>query len=169
MRRALPEIRESLESLRELLARTKDAKRTRRVHLLVLIRSGQVRSREGAATHLEVHRNSVGDWLREYEARGLDGLLEIGKPGAKPGQKVLAPAVVNALKERLEGEGFASYGEIRAWLEREFGIVVPYGTVYGLVRFRLASKLKRSRPQHVKKTPSRPLPSHAGSGDSSTS
>jgi len=169
MRRALPEIKESLESLRDLLARTKDAKRKRRIHLLVLIRSGQVHSQGAAAVHLGVHRNSISQWLSQYEARGLDGLLRIGKPGAKPGQKVLAPAVLNALKERLEGEGFASYGEVRNWLEREFERVIPYGTVYGLVRFRLGSKLKRARPQHVKKTPSRPPPSPAGSGGSSIS
>lgn len=169
MRRPLPEIKESLESLQELLAKTKDAKRKRRVHLLVLIRSGQVQSRGAAAAHLGVHRNSIGDWLSAYETGGLDGLLKIGKPGAKPGQKVLAPAVLKSLKERLDGEGFASYGEVRGWLEREFGRVIPYRTVYGLVRFRLASKLKRARPRHVKKTPPRPLPSPAGSSGSSMS
>jgi transposase len=169
MARALPSIQESLESLRELLAKTKDAKRKRRVHLLVLIRSGEVKSRKAAARHLGLHRNSIGDWLAEYEVRGLEGLLEIGKPGVKPGQKVLSPAVLKALKERLDGEGFASYGEIRQWLEREFGVLLPYGTVYGLVRFRLASKPKRARPQHVKKTARRPPPSPAGSSGSSTS
>ena len=162
MRRALPEVHESLEALEELLARTKDAKRKRRVHLLVLIRSGQVRSRDAAAKHLRVHRNSVSDWLLAYEAGGLERLLEIGKPGAKPGQKVLAPAVLNALKERLQGEGFESYRQARQWLEREFDLRIPYGTVYGLVRFRLASKLKRARPQNVKKTLSPPPNSPAG-------
>lgn len=162
MRRALPEVRESLESLRELLAKTKDAKRKRRVHLLVLMRSGEVRSRGAGAKHLGVHRNSIGDWLQAYEERGLEGLLEIGTPGAKAGQKVLAPAVLKQLQERLAGEGFASYGEAREWLQREFGLEIPYGTVYGLLRFRLASKLKRARPLHVKKTPSKPPPSPAG-------
>src|SRR5215218_4467674 len=103
MRRALPEIRESLKELTELLTGTKDAKRKRRIHLLVLIASGEVRSREAAAKHLRLHRNSIGDWLAAYEARGLEGLLEIGKPGVKPGQKVLKPAVLNALEERLAG------------------------------------------------------------------
>jgi transposase len=169
MRRALPEIKEPVETLQALLTKTKDAKRKRRIHLLLLICSDQVRSRGAAATHLGVHRNSVGDWLAAYEARGLEGLLEIGKPGAKPGQKVLAPAVLNALQERLEGKGFASYGEVQRWLEHEFGRVLPYRTIYGLVRFRLASKLKRARPQHVKKTPPRPPPSPAGSNGSSIS
>ena len=162
MRRALPEVRESLEALTQLLTGTKDAKRKRRIHLLVLIASGEVRSREAAAKHLRLHRNSIGDWLAAYEARGLEGLLEIGKPGVKPGQKVLKPAVLNALEERLAGEGFDSYGQVRQWLEREFGLSIPYGTVYGLVRFRLASKLKRARPQHVKKTPSPPPASSGG-------
>jgi transposase len=162
MRRALPEIGESLESLRELLAKTKDAKRKRRVHLLVLIRSGEVRSRASGAKHLGVHRNSIGDWLQAYEERGLEGLLDIGTPGAKPGQKVLAPAVLKQLEERLADEGFASYGEARQWLRREFGLEIPYGTVYGLVRFRLGSRLKRARPLHVKKTPSRPPASPVG-------
>jgi transposase len=162
MRRALPEIHESLESLREMLARTQDARRKRRVHLLVLIRSGEVRTREAAARHLGVHRNSIGPWLAAYEARGLSGLLEIGKPGAKRGQKVLAPAVLKKLKERLATNGFGSYGEIQGWLDEEFGIEIPYTTVYGLVRFRLASKLKRARPRHVKKTSSKPHASPAG-------
>jgi hypothetical protein len=60
--------------------------------------------------------------------------------------------VLNALEKRLSGEGFDSYGQVKQWLEGEFGLKIPYATVYGLVRFRLASKLKRPRPQHVKKT-----------------
>lgn len=162
MRRPLPEIHESPESLQELLAKTRDAQRKRRIHLLLLIRSGQVKSRGAAALHLGVHRNSVSDWLAAYEAGGLETMLDIGKTGPKPGQKVLAPAVLAALRERLQGEGFASYGEVRQWLEREFGSEHPYGTVYGLVRFRLGAKLKRARPRHVKKTSSRPPPSASG-------
>lgn len=162
MRRAVPEITESLETLELLLSRTKDAKRKRRVHLLVLLRSGQVRSREAAAQHLGVHRNSIGEWMSAYESGGLDALLEIGKPGAKPGQKVLAPAVLNALRERLAAEGFDSYKQVGRWLASEFGLEIPYTTVYGLVRFHLTSKLKRARPQHVKKTLSPPPVSPAG-------
>jgi len=125
MRRALPQVHESLEALTQLLTGTKDAKRKRRIHLLVLIASGEVHSREAAAKHLGLHRNSISDWLAAYEVRGLEGLLEIGKLGVKPGQKVLRPAALNALEERLAGEGFDSYG---------FGLEIPYATVYGSQR-----------------------------------
>jgi len=114
MRRALPEVYESVEELESLLARTGDAQRKQRVHLLLLIRSGRVNSRLAAAKHLAAHRNSVGDWLEKYEQGGLDAMLEIGKRGARPGIRSLSPAALEALKRRLGAEGFDSYAEIQA-------------------------------------------------------
>lgn len=159
MRRALPEVYESVEELESLLARTGDAQRKQRVHLLLLIRSGRVQSRLAAAKHLAAHRNSVGDWLEKYEQGGLDAMLEIGKRGTKPGIRALSPAAVEALRRRLGAEGFDSYAEIREWLRSEFGAEVPYPTVHRIVRDRLKSKLKRARPRHVKKTPATQPPS----------
>lgn len=157
MRRALPEVFESLEELQSLLARTRDPQRKQRVHLLVLIQSKQVKSRLAAAAHLGVHRNSVGDWLAKYEAGGLNAMLEIGTRGAKPGIRSLSPAALEALKARLAGEGFESYLEVPRWIEREFDLKVQYRTMYGIVRYGLKSKLKRARPVHAKKnTPTPP-------------
>jgi transposase len=153
MRRALPEVFESVEELESLLSRTGDAQRKQRVHLLLLIRSGRVNSRLAAAAHLATHRNSVGDWLEKYEKGGLDAMLEIGTPGAKPGIRVLSPAVLEALRARLNAEGFDSYTEVWEWLRSEFGAEAAYPTVHRIVRERLKSKLKRARPRHLKKTP----------------
>ena len=63
MRRALPEVLESVEALQALMAGTSDLQRKQRVHLLLLIRSERVSSRRAAAAHLAAHRNSVGEWL----------------------------------------------------------------------------------------------------------
>jgi len=153
MRRALPEVFESVEELESLLARTKDPQRKQRVHLLLLVRSGRVKSRVAAARHLAAHRNSVGDWLEKYEKGGLRAMLEIGKPGAKQGIRVLSPAALEALQARLDGEGFDSFTKIQEWLSSEFGVEIPYPSVHRIVRYRLKSKLKRARPRHVKKTP----------------
>lgn len=162
MRRALPEVRESLEELQSLLGRITDLQTKRRVHLLLLIRSEKVRTRDAAAEHLVVHRNSVGTWLAKYEKGGLDALLEVGTPGAKPGIRVLTPGALEALKARLAGEGFDSYKQIQQWIKDEFATEIPYPTVHALVRYRLQSKLKRARPRHVKKTAPMPPSSPAG-------
>lgn len=162
MRRALPEVFESLEELQSLMSSTRDPQCKQRVHLLVLIRSKQVGSRLAAAAHLGVHRNSVGDWLAKYEKGGVDAMLEIGTRGAKPGIRSLSPGALEALKVRLAGEGFDSYTQIQEWLKSEFGLDVSYPTTHRVVRSRLKSKLKRARPRHVKKTPSTPPRSPSG-------
>ena len=155
MRRPLPEVFESVEELQALMAGTSDLQRKQRVHLLLLIRSGKVLSRQAAAAHLAAHRNSVGDWLAKYERGGVEAMLDIGSPGAKPGIRVLPPPALTALKARLDEEGFDSYKQIQEWIGREFALDVPYPTVHRIVRHRLQSKLKRARPRNVKKTPSK--------------
>src|ERR1700741_4026415 len=162
MRRALPEVFETIEELQALLAGTSDLQRKQRVHLLLLIRSERVHSRLAAAAHLAAHRNSVGDWLGEDGQGGLAAMLDIGSPGAKPGIRALPPSALTALKARLEGEGFDSYKEIQEWIGREFALDVPYPTVHRTVRHRLQSKLKRARPRNVKKTLSKGQSSPGG-------
>lgn len=156
-RKEFPRIVESVEELRARLQQERDAMLRLRLHLLLLIASGQVQTRCQAAEHLAVHRNSISKWLARYETGGLAALLVTrrrSKP--KPVQRTLSPPVLRTLKERLESGGFSSYTEIQRWLHQEFELTVPYRTVYGLVRERLKAKLKRARPRHVKKTISTP-------------
>ena len=153
MYQPLPSITEDLETLEERLRRERDPKRKARVHLLVLLKSGQVTSRGQAATHLALHRNTVGAWLRRYRVGGLQALLTYKEAGAPAGQKTLPPAVFAQLQARLATtSGFASYGELQQWLRQEFGLDVPYTTLHGIVRYQLHAKLKRPRPSHAKKT-----------------
>ena len=133
----------------------------------MLIASAQVQERQQAAAHLGLHRNTVGRWLRAYQDGGLEKLLEIHRPGAKAGQKTLSPAVLAALQERLDHEGFAGYLEVQQWLAQEYALQVPYPTVHKLVRYRLGAKLKRARPRHGKKTKPRPSTSPTGFSTSS--
>lgn len=149
--RDLPEIQESAEDLHSRLKHEQDARLRSRLHLLLLISSGQAKSRTEAAEHLALHRNSIRNWLKAYERGGLQELLRIGTPGPKPEQKTLPPAVFDALSERVKGEGFAGYTLAQEWLRKEFGLDVAYRTVHGLVRERLGAKLKRARPRHQKK------------------
>lgn len=163
MYKPLPHIAEPLADLEAQLQRTRDPQRRRRLHLLVLLCSGAVQSRQEAAAHLAVHRNTIGRWLSAYQQGGLEELLRFDTPGAKPEQRTLSAAVLAALQERLEQEGFASYVEVRAWLAEAHGVEVPYPTLHKLVRYRLGAKLKRARPVHVKKTSAMSPPSPGGS------
>ena len=156
--RDFPPIKESADELHALLKHEQDARLRARLHLLFLIRSSQVRSRAEAARHLLKHRNSIKNWLDAYERGGLDELLRVGTTGPRPEQKTLPPPVFEALRERVNAEGFSGYTGAQDWLREKFGLAVPYGTVHGLIRKRLGAKLKRARPRHQKKTKLKPPP-----------
>ena len=148
--RDFPPIAESANELHARLKHERDARLRSRLHLLLLIRTGQVRNRTEAARHLAKHRNSIKNGLDAYRRGGLAELLRVGTPGPKPEQKTLSPAVFQALRRRLAGDGFSGYTGARDWLHQQFGLDVPYATVYGLIRKRLGAKLKRARPRHQK-------------------
>lgn len=152
-RPSFPPIAEPESDLRRRLRRETNHARKARLHLLALVQSGRVATQGEAARVLALHPNTVWRWLRAYRNGGLERLLQIGAPGAPPGQRALPPPVFEALKKRLEDpSGFSGYIEVRQWLKREFDLEVPYKTVHGLVRYRLKAKLKRPRPRHAKKT-----------------
>jgi transposase len=153
MYQPLPAITEDLDTLQARLRSERDPQLRPRLHLLVLLKSGQVTNRRHAAAHLAVHRNTITSWLQRYRHGGLEGLLTYKEPGAPSGQKTLPPAVFAQLKARLAAPtGFASYVDMQQWLREEFALDVPYKTLHGIVRYQLKAKLKRPRPTHAKKT-----------------
>ena len=153
MYQSLPPITEDLDTLKERLRRERDPQRKARLHRLVLLKSGQATSRGQAATHLAVHRNTVGTWLRHYRAGGIEALLAYKEAGAPAGQKTLPLTVFTQLPARLAtARGCASYVELQHWLRAEFGLEVPYPTLHGIIRYQLKAKRKRPRPSHAKKT-----------------
>ena len=148
----LPEITEPVDQLESLVRGERKAKIQRRFHMLLLLKTGEAKSRSGAARHLGVHRNTIANWLELYEEGGLDRLQHIGEPGPEPGQQSIPDEVFEQLKERLaEPEGFGSYTGIQQWLEEEHDVEIPYTTLHRIVRYELGAKLKTPRPSHPKK------------------
>ena len=149
----LPDIAEPVEQLEELVRKEKDAQIQRRFHMLLLLKTGEAKSRSGAARHLEVHRHTVANWLSLYEEGGIEKIQQVEDPGPEPGQQSIPPEVMENLKERLsEPEGFGGYKQIQQWLAGTCGIELCYSTVHGIVRYELGAKLKTPRPSHPKKT-----------------
>jgi transposase len=149
----LPEITESTERLERLVRKEKDAQIQRRFQMLLLLKTGEAKSRSGAARQLDVHRHTVADWVELYEEGGIEKIGEVEDPGPEPGQQSIPPEVMETLKKRLsEPEGFGSYKEIQRWLAEEHGVELPYSTVHGIVRYEIGAKPKAPRPSHPKKT-----------------
>jgi transposase len=149
----LPDITESVAHLERLVRKERDAQIQRRFHMLLLLKSGEAKSRSAAARHLGVHRNTIATWLTLYEDGGLEGIQHVGEPGPEPGQQSIPPEAMQALEERLaEPEGFASYKAIQQWLAEEHGVELCYSTVHGIVRYEMGAKLKAPRPSHPKKS-----------------
>lgn len=152
MRVRLPAVAESVEELQDLLKANRKAHLHRRIHLLLLIRSGQVETRKQAAKHLAIHRNTIRNWLRAYQSDGLQGLLHFQQAAPPAEQKTLPEPVYQDLQNRLDEGGFAGgYLEARCWLRDEFGMEVSYKTLHRILYYRLKAKLKRARPSHAKK------------------
>ena len=148
----LPEIPEPARELEELVRKERDAQIQRRFHMLLLLKTGEAKSRSAAARQLGVHRNTIANWLDLYEEGGLEKLREIGEPGPDPGQQSIPPDAMEALKNRLsEPEGFGSYKEIQQWLADRHDLDLPYTTVHRIVRYDLEAKPKAPRPSHPKK------------------
>jgi len=150
MKKALPEIRESVSELRQLLRTEKKARKKERLQMLYLFRTGQAKTRISAAETLSVHRTTISSWLDAYERGGLGRLLHIN---TKPNHKSsIPPHILHSLKRKLRRRrGFNSYKSIQRWLEKRYSLSVPYSTVHGIVRYGLKAKLKVGRKSHIKK------------------
>ena len=150
--RPLPEINEDLPDLEQRLRQERLAALRPRLHLLVLIKNGQITKQKQAAEHLAVHRNTVSQWLKSYREGGLEALLTLGQRGKPAGQRTLAEPVLEALQDRLDDpQGFRGYDEVQQWLHQEYGLAIAYKSVYNLVRYHMGAKLKTPRPEHPKK------------------
>jgi transposase len=118
-----------------------------KLQVLWWLKTGQVKEQQQIGERLGRDTSTVTRWLQKYRNGRISSLLEINKaPGAR--SRKISDDAIAAPKHELEtGEGFSSYGAIVEWLEKEHGLCIEYGTVYGWVRYRLGAKLKVPRPQ----------------------
>ena len=153
MPKSLPPIRESSEELLQLMHTMPDRERRTRVHAVFLAKMGYCQSRKAIAAALHVHTRSVERWFTHYEQDGLHALLTSRRSqcGKKPR---IAGIALSALQEKLETpEGFHGYDSIRLWLEKEFGLDIPYKTVHQTVYYKLNAAPKVPRKSNVRKDP----------------
>ena len=151
MPKRLPMIHESQEELLNLLNTVKDRERRNRVHALFLIKIDHCRTRKAIAQTLHVERKAVERWVSHYERGGLQALLRHHRHrcGKKP--RIQGEALAHLRTQLARPEGFQGYQRICAWLQEQFGLDVPYKTVYHTVHDHLKAHPTVPRKSHVKK------------------
>ena len=138
------DIAESPQQLQQLIRKHRHARDRDRLRALYLRQTSQVRSRRELARLLNCNESTLYRWFRLYQQQGLEGLLEHHIPNGRPSE--LTPEIRQALEQKLsDPQGWQSYGELKQWLQRAFGIQAAYTTIHGWVRYKLGAKLKRGR------------------------
>ncbi len=150
MRRKIPMIHESTETLQARYMAEPHARKQQRLYMLYLLQSRHAKTMRDVAAHLQVHRVTIGYWLRVYEQAGLEGLLGINPSPGRP--LSLSQPVLDQLKTYLDIPGyFNSYKEIHAWLCDTFQLNISYKAVHKIVRYVLKVQLKA--PRHLAPVP----------------
>ena len=111
-------------------AREPDGWRKTRLLAVKLAARGESTSAQ-IAERCGIARGHLFVWLRVVRERGLDALLERGKPGPKEGTcRGVKAKVMAGLRAKLEASEFATAEQARRWLKKEHQVERPYISVW---------------------------------------
>jgi transposase len=152
MKQGMIAIWEEASQLRKLMQQQSDSRLRTRLHLLYVLRTGVARTRAQAAQLLGLGRNTVGQWLHQYERGGLGGLLTLGQAPGKVSS--LPAAVVAGMRDKLsDPRGCASFHELHRWVEQTYGLQTTYFVIWYTATQVLGARLAVARRTHIKKSP----------------
>src|SRR5881397_734326 len=138
--------------LRREAARCRDARAARRMLALAPVPEGS--SREEAARHAGMDRQTLRDWVHRYNAEGLPGLRDRPRSGRRPRLTPEQEAELAAAVERGPGpdrDGVVRWRRIdlKALIEARFAVRLHERSV-GKVLRRLGFSRVSVRPRHPK-------------------
>ena len=123
----MPEVAARIE---EMHAREADGWRKTRLLAVKLAARGESTSAQ-IADVCGIARGHVFVWLKIVRQRGLEALMERGKPGPKEGVcRGVKPKVIGALRAKLEANEFATAEQARRWLKKEHKVERPCLSVW---------------------------------------
>ena len=144
-----PEVAERIDALH---ARERAGWRKTRLLAVKLAARGESTSAQIAEV-CGIARGHVFVWLKIVRERGLDALLERGKPGPKEGVcRGVKAKVIQALRAKLEANEFSTAEQARRWLKKEHKVDRPYISVWRWLK-KMGGVLRVPRPSHSKKKP----------------
>ena len=141
--------------LRREAARCRDARASRRMLALALVLEGT--SREEAARHAGMDRQTLRDWVHRYNAAGVEGLRDRPRPGRPCALDEGRQAALKGLilrGPRLERDGCVAWRarDLRELVERRFGVRYSESGVRRLLRG-LDLSWQKARPVHPEADP----------------
>ena len=152
---ALTRLELDARALRREATRCRDAKAARRMLALALVLEGA--SREDAARHAGMDRQTLRDWVHRYNAQGLAGLADRPHPGPTPRltpaqQAELVQIVENGPDPETDGVVRWRRVDLQAVIAERFGVQLHERSVGKLLR-RLGFARLSVRPKHPKSEP----------------
>jgi transposase len=146
---AMPEVAARIDAMH---AREPDGWRKTRLLAVKLAARGESTSAQ-IAELCGIARGHVFVWLKILRQRGLEALLERGKPGPKEGVcRGVKPKVIEALRAKLEANEFNTAEQARRWLKKEHQVERPYLSVWRWLK-KMGGVLRVPRPSHSRKKP----------------
>lgn len=143
-----------LDELRALADAATEKRRFLRIRAVILASEGRTAPEVAAA--LGCCRRAAQEWVARYNAEGLNGFDDRPRPG-RP--SFLTPEMTDRLRRRIDAGPTPEDGtctlrgpEVRALLEREFGVLYSLPAVYALLH-RLGYSCLAPRPRHQKADP----------------
>src|SRR5689334_3596362 len=136
--------------LRREAGRCRDARAARRMLALALVLEGS--SREEAARHAGMDRQTLRDWVHRYNEEGLAGLRDRPRPGRKPRLTPEQEAeLATAVERGPDRDGVVRWRrvDLQALIEARFAVRLHERSV-GKVLRRLGFSRVSVRPRHPK-------------------
>ena len=134
------------ETLREAYRAERDTMLRTRLHALWLLRTG--RRMDEVASVVGIHYRTLQRWVYWYRKGGVQEVLShrmkgLGQP------RFLSPDQERELVEEVGSGRFRTGGEVREWIESEYGVSYTPGSVYSLLA-RLGCSPRVPRGLHEK-------------------
>lgn len=144
-------IKESESELKALLYSQTKLLPSQRVKALLLIKQGKVHYTYELAKKLKRERKTIYNWLKFYKTEGIDAYLKIKSRGSR--RDKIPAAIKEGISKKLSdiSTTITSYVELLDWVEKNYGLVLKYQTLYSHCRTYHNSRLKVARKSHHKK------------------
>jgi len=149
--RVIKKRREKLKEFDFLKAAKTEKNPRMKVRYLALGNVSKVKSAREVAKILDIHENSVNEWIKKFYEKGLEGLIEKAGRGAKRkliiADEKLRREIVNF--QDAQSGGSICGRDIKEMIQKKFKVSYGLSTVYSVLS-RIGMTWTSVRPQNPK-------------------